>query len=185
MFRLIRDVRRGAPQRRRRRRRASLNFVADVSLVRPRGRCRRGNNEGDSAETATSPNCWAAIGLRRSRMKTATGHTREATVPRRHLVGPFRACLRFFPRAVNAAEQITEVRRLTRALVRFFRHRWRLLRAVGRCWTSENGGRSARMAWSPNHIANTDPRAANVATGPVYLPLFVFSSPTGSLPPER
>ena len=65
------------------------------------------------------------------------------------------------PRVVNSAEQITEMGRLARALVRFLRHPWRLLRAGGRFRDSENKGRAARMAGSLNHIAATDLRVAS------------------------
>ena len=90
-------VRRGTMQRRRNRSSALLNLLADFSLVRPRGRPRRGDNKGEFADTATSPNFRAAIALHRSWMKTATGHTGEATAPGRRLVRLFRACLRFSP----------------------------------------------------------------------------------------
>ena len=66
------------------------------------------------------------------------------------------------PRAVDSAEQITEMGRLTRALVRYLRRRWCLLRAIGRFRNSENQGRCARMAWSLNHIVTTDLRAARM-----------------------
>ena len=150
LSRLVGDVRRGTTQRRRRRRSASLNLFADVTLVRTGGRRRRGSNKGEPAETATSLNYCAGIGLRLSGLKTAAGHTGEATPPRRHLVGlhPFGV--------VNSAERITELRRLTRPLVRFLRRPWRLLCGRGRFLDSENKGRSARMAWSLNHIATTD-----------------------------
>ena len=64
------------------------------------------------------------------------------------------------PREVKSAEQITGVGRLTRPLVRFLRHPWRLLGAGGRFWRGENHRDSAHMAWSPSFIANTDLRAA-------------------------
>ena len=63
---------------------------------------------------------------------------------------------------VNSAEQITGLGRLTRPLVRFLRHLWRLLRAISRYRNSENDGRFAWMAWSLNHIATTDLRAARM-----------------------
>ena len=141
MSRLLGDVRRGATQRRRNRRSASLNFFVNVTPGRPIGRRRRGNDKGDTAGTATSLDFSAGIGLRRSRMQTVTGHTRGATPPRRHFVRLLRACLCLFLRVVDSAEQITELGRLTRALVRFPRRRRRLLRAIGRFWRSENGGR--------------------------------------------
>ena len=102
--------------------------------------------------------------LRRARLKTAAGHTREH---RRHLFRLFRACLSFSPRVVNSTDQITKLGRLTRPLVRFLRHLWRLLRAISRYRNSENDGRFAWMAWSLNHIATTDLRAARMksATG--------------------
>ena len=77
-FRLLGHVRRGTTQRRRNRRSASLKFFADVAFARPRGRCRRRNNEGDSAGTATSLNFFVAICLRRSRKQNATGRKIEA-----------------------------------------------------------------------------------------------------------
>ena len=73
----------GTTQRRRCRRSAPLNLFADVTLVRPGGRRRRGNNRGDSAETATS-RCYFAG------MENAGGAT-DAVPPQRHLVGLFRA----------------------------------------------------------------------------------------------
>ena len=76
MLRLLGDVRRRETQRRRLRGSASLNFFVDVTLVRTRGRCRRGNSKGDIAETATPLNYCASIGLRRSRKKTVAEHTR-------------------------------------------------------------------------------------------------------------
>ena len=87
---LLGDVCRGDTQRCRFRRSASLNFFADVTLTRPRGRRRQGDNRGDSAETATSLNYCAGNGLRRSRIKNATGHITEAALQKRHLVGLFR-----------------------------------------------------------------------------------------------
>ena len=66
----------------------------------------------------------------------------------------------FSLRAVDSAEQITEMGRLTRARIRFLRRRWCLLCAIGRFRNSEKKGRSARMARSLNHIAATDLRAA-------------------------
>ena len=95
-------------------------------------------------------------------MKNATGHKTEAALPKRHLVGLFRACLRFSPRVVNAAEQITELGQLTRPLVRFLGHPWRLFRAGGRFQRGENRGDPAQVAWSPNRIATTDLRAARM-----------------------
>ena len=158
--RLLGVARRGATRRRRNRRSASPDFFADVTPGCKGGRCQRGNNQGDTAETATSLNYFAAIGLRRARMKTATGHARGATVSRRHLVGLFRASFLSLPRVVNSAEQITELGRLTRPLVRFLRDPWCLLRAIVRFRNSDNKGRSAWVAWSLNHIAATDLRAA-------------------------
>ena len=73
----------GTTQRRRRRRSAPPNLVADVTLVRPGGRRRRGNNRGESAETATSRSYFAG-------MENAGGAT-DAVLPQRHLVGLFRA----------------------------------------------------------------------------------------------
>ena len=160
--RLLGVARRGATRRRRNRRSASPDFFADVTPGCKGGRCQRGNNQGDTAETATSLNRFAAIGLRRARMKTATGHARGATVPGRHLVGLFRASFLSLPRVVNSAEQITELGRLTRPLVRFLRDPWRLLRAIVRFQNSDNKGRSAWVAWSPNHIAATDLQAARM-----------------------
>ena len=160
MSRLLGDVRRGTPRRRRFRRSASPNFFAGGTLVRPRGRSRRGNNRGEPADTASFLNYFAAIDLRRNREKTATGYVTEATFPERHLVGLFRACLHFFPRVVNSTERITELGQLTRALVQFLRHPWRLLGAIGRFRRSGNQGGSAQTEWSPNHIAATDLRAA-------------------------
>ena len=55
----------------------------------------------------------------------------------------------FFFRGVKSAEQITEVGQLTRPLVRFLRHPWRLLCVRGRFRNSGNRSRSARMAWPP------------------------------------
>ena len=83
------------------------------------------------------------------------------------MFGLFRACLSFSPRVVNSTDQITKLGRLTRPLVRFLRHLWRLLRAISRYRNSENDGRFAWMAWSLNHIATTDLRAARMksATG--------------------
>ena len=83
--------------RRRCRRSALLNLFADVTLVRPRGRVPRGNNRGESAETATSLNYFASIGSGFARVKTATGYATEAALPKRHLVGLFRACLWYPP----------------------------------------------------------------------------------------
>ena len=223
--------RRGATHRRRLRRSAALNLFADVTLVRAKGRCRRGNNKGVSAETAASLNYFAGVGLRCTRMKTATGHTRGSTAPRRHLVGLPRACLCLYPRVLDSAEQITEPGRLTRVLVRFLCRCLRLLRARGRFRQSGNQGFFKQTAWSPNRNATTDlraaqkkkrnpvnitghsretkhgssvssccrflrpgaqasrdvsrGRAANVAPGPVCLPLLVFPPPTWSLPPEK
>ena len=162
MCRLAGDVRRAGTQRRGRRRSASAICFADVTLLRTRGRFRRGNNEGEFADTAASLNYCAAIGLRRSRMKNATGHASEARAPRRHLVGLFCACLFFSLQVANSAEQITELGWLQRPLGRFLRHRWRLPRARGRVRKSEDKGRRARMAWSLNRMATTDPRAARV-----------------------
>ena len=173
-FRLLGHVRRGTTQRRRNRRSASPNFFADVTPGCKGGRCQRGNNQGDIAKTATSFNYFAAIILRRARMKTATGHARGATVSRRHLVGLFRASFLSLPRVVNSAEQITEPGRLTRAPVRlthftfrltrapgrFLRRRWCLLSAIDRFRRSENKGRAAPVAWSLSNIATTDLRAA-------------------------
>ena len=139
--------------------------------------------------------------------------------------------VQFSPRVVKSTEHVTEAGQLTRALVRFLRRRSRLHRAGGRFRKSENGGRSAQMAWSPNHMATTKPRAAgmkrynrantagrgldtalgssvssplaffrlrgqaswevnrgraaNVAPGPVFPPLLVFSRATWSPPPEK
>ena len=127
-------------------------------------------------------------------------------------------------RVVSSTDQIAEVGRLTRPLVRFLRRRWRLLRAGGRFRNSENEGEYSQMAPPLKHIATTDLRAAwmkkynraniagqgpetapgssvsssrasfrpgdkvsrevdrcrtaNVAPGPAYLPLLVFSQPT-------
>ena len=83
------------------------------------------------------------------------------------MFGLFRACLSFSPRVVNSTDQITKLGRLTRPLVRFLRHLWRLLRAISRYRNSENDGRFAWMARSLNHIATTDLRAARMksATG--------------------
>ena len=162
MFRLLGDVRRGTQQRRRNRRSDSLKFFADVTLVRPRGRCRRGNNKGDTAETATSLNYFAGMGLRCARMKTTAGYITEAALPKRHLIGLFRACLSSPPRVANSAEQITEVDQLTRALVRFLRHPWCLLGALVRFRNSENKGESSESAWPTNHVATTDLRAARM-----------------------
>ena len=61
--------------------------------ARPRGRRRRGNNGGNSAETATSLHHFDAIGLRHSRMTNAPGHITEAALPKRHLVRLFRAVI--------------------------------------------------------------------------------------------
>ena len=160
MFRLLGDVRRGETRRRPRRRNASFNFLADVTLACARGRRRLGNNEGESADTATSLNSCAGIGLRYPRMTNATGRTGEATAPRRHLVRLFRACLCFSLRVAHSAEQITELGRLAWALVRFLRRRWCLLGAIGRFRRSGNVGEFAQTAWSLNHIATIDPRAA-------------------------
>ena len=44
----------GATQRGRNRRSSTLDYFADVTLVRPRGRCRRRNNKGDASETTAS-----------------------------------------------------------------------------------------------------------------------------------
>ena len=162
MFRLLGDVRRRKTKRRRNRRSASPNFFADVTLVRPRGRFPRGDNAGEFADTATSLNYCADIGLRCPEMKTATGHITEAAPPKRHLVGLFCACLCFSPRAANSAEQITELGRLTCAPARFLRHPWRLPAAIGRFRRGENQGVSAQAAGSLNHIATTDLRAARV-----------------------
>ena len=158
-FRLLGDGRRGATQRRRNRRSASLNFFANVTLVGSRGRCRRANNNGDTADTATSLNFFDAIGSRCARAETATGHITEAALPKTAL-GRTVSSGKFPPRVVNSTEQITELGQLTQALVRFLRHPWRLLRAGGRSRNSENKGRAARMAWSLNRIATTDLRAA-------------------------
>ena len=159
LFRLLGDVRRGDIRQRRLRRNALRNRFAVVTLVRTRGRCRRGNNEDYAAETATLLDYCAGTRSRRSRMKTATGRTSEATVPRRHWVGLFRACLRLSPRVVISAEQITEVAQLTRARARFLRRWWRLVCARGRFRQSENKSRAAWMTWPLNHIAATDLRA--------------------------
>ena len=95
-------------------------------------------------------------------MKTAARHISEAALPKRHLVGLFRACSSYPPRVVKSTEQITELGRLTRELVRFLRHPWRLLGAMGRFRRSENQSESARTACLPNHIATTDMRAARM-----------------------
>ena len=87
-------LRRGTTQRPRRRRSASLNFFADVTCVRPGGRCRRGINNGDPAETATPLNYFAGVRLSCSRITNAAEHITEAALLKRHSVGLFRACLR-------------------------------------------------------------------------------------------
>ena len=160
LFRLLGDGRWGTTRRRRLRRSALLNVFASVASVRLRGRRRRGNNRGDTADTASLLNYCAGVGLRCAMMKTTTGHIAEAAFPERRLVGLFRACLRFTPRVVNSAERITELGRLTRAVARFLRHPWRLLGPMGRFRRSENQGDSAQMAWSLTHIATTNLRAA-------------------------
>ena len=105
---------------------------------------------------------FAPISLRCARMKTAARHISEAALPNRHLFGLFRACSSYPPRVVKSTEQITELGRLTRELVRFLRHPWRLLGAMGRFRRSENQSESARTACLPNHIATTDMRAARM-----------------------
>ena len=161
-MRLLGDGCRGTARRRRCRRSASLNIFAKVTLVRPRGRFRRGNKNGDAAEKSKSLNYFAATGLRCARMKNATGYITEAALPKRRLVGLFRACLSFSPRVVNSAEKITAPGRLTRPLVRFLRNPWCPLGAGGLLQRGGNQGDCAQMAWSPNHIATTDLRAARL-----------------------
>ena len=121
-------------------------------FLRLHGLSRRKNNLGNNAKLALRADLWPAPGPVRA----------EAAFPKRHLVGLFRACLCFTPRVVISAKQIAEPGRLTRPLVRFLRHPLRFLRAGGRYRSSENRGRAIRTAWSPNHIANTDLRAARV-----------------------
>ena len=121
LCRLLGEVHRSKTQRRRYRRNASLKIFTGGTYGRPRGGFRRGNNGGESAETATSLNFCAGVGLRRSRMKTATGHIREARVPGRHLVRLFRACSCFSLRVGISAQQLTELVWLPRPIVRFLR----------------------------------------------------------------
>ena len=77
-FRLLGESRLGTTKRRPCGRNAPPNFFADVTFVRPRGRCRGGHNEGDSAETAASVKYFAATGLRSGWMESSTGHITEA-----------------------------------------------------------------------------------------------------------
>ena len=67
--RLLGEFRWEQTQRRRFRRDAWLKFFANVPVVRPGGRFRRGYQEDDLAETATSLDYFAAIGLRSARMQ--------------------------------------------------------------------------------------------------------------------
>ena len=110
---------------------AHADFWPAAGPVIIRSQLRRGCNEGESAETATSLNFCAGVGLRRSRMKTATGHIREARVPGRHLVRLFRACSCFSLRVGISAQQLTELVWLPRPIVRFLRCLWCLPGAMG------------------------------------------------------
>ena len=118
-----------------------------MSRAIPLGQQRRSNISPALVCVAPNGNCHRAYNGSGS-LKTALGWTVSSG--------------QFSPRVANSAEQITEVRQLTRPPVRFLRHPWRLLRARGRFRRSENQGDSAQMAWSLNHIATADLRAARM-----------------------
>ena len=106
MFRLLGESRRAETQSRSCPRAPSLNFFANVSSCRLRGRSRRSRNKGDSAGMAAPLTYCATVRLRSAETKITAGQMAERTRPKRRF-DSFVVVAFFAFRAGNHAELIT------------------------------------------------------------------------------